>query len=205
MSYKRMTCFFRWTFALILSGIGVVEAQNFSGYIALGSNVMNDKLTSSGTSQVGTRIGLNTGPGLMVKLNDRLSFGMELLYSQNGIYINPDQFLNVELERIRLHYLEVPLLLVLEPRYRNKLPGRITIKGAGGVSTARLFHSNVIPVEETALSEPITFPEPNAFLFHAGAIVSFHERYAVNVKSSVSTYGEWTFAFRFHYFLHASS
>jgi len=165
---------------------------------------MADKYTSTGNSQVGSRIGLNTGLGGLLKISEKLDIGMELLYSQNAIYINLEQLPNIELERIRLHYVEIPLQVVFNPlqRRKNSLPGSVVrLKWIGGLSVARLFHHNTTAVNEQELIEQVSFSRPTAFLLHLGTAVSLSEKLALNAKVSASAYGDWTFSFRlFRYF-----
>jgi len=88
------------------------NAQGFKGYVAFGFNVTDDYLTESGNSQVGTRMGLNVGPGVLGRINKRLEVGMEMLYSQNGFYAELVQIPGIALDKITAHYVEVPLTLV---------------------------------------------------------------------------------------------
>jgi len=105
---KRFTILFFLILALFTVQL---NAQRSKAYLALGSNLTDDYLTESGNSQVGTRLGLNIGPGVSILIHRRWETSVELLYSQNGFYANPVQIPTIALNKIKLHYIEVPLTL----------------------------------------------------------------------------------------------
>ena len=186
---------------LILLGIQV-NAQRFNAFLAVGANTTDDDLTELGDRQVGTRLGLNIGPGVSIHLNKRLETNLEILYSQNGHYVNPIQVPNVTLNKIMLHFIEVPLTV----GYRfniKKTEGAEFYKRSvtGGITFARLINQKIIGVEGRNVSEGLRFDQENVVLFNFGATSFLNKSFAINAKGVLSTFGEWTIALRLLYFL----
>lgn len=179
-----------------------LNAQRFEGYLALGSNVSDANLTQSGNRQVGTRIGLNLGPGVSSLISKRLTVNLEMLYSQNGYYARIIETPSLALNRIRLHYIEVPLTLgyrfnLEKDKQVNFYKRRIS----AGIAYARLFRHRVLAIDGTNLTDAIRFDRDDALLFNIAATSFFHKSLALNGRGTLSTFGEWTVALRLLYYI----
>lgn len=177
-----------------------LSAQNVSTRLILGTNLTKATLTESGKSQVGFRMGLNTGAGVSIKVDERLELGLELLYSQNGLYVQFAQIPAVALDKITLHYFEVPIYL----SYPLNINQNENKKGyeqsfSGGISYARLFDYKIIGVDDTDLTNDFRFEQNSALLFNFSATSSFSESFSLDGRVTFAAFGELTFALRMLY------
>lgn len=192
----------RLTILIFIFGALQLNAQRFKGYLAFGSNLTEAYLTQAGDSQVGTRIGVNIGPGVSVMMNERWEMNLELLYSQNGHYADLVQAPNVALNKLRLHYIEVPLswgyrFNIKQVEQANFYKRRIS----AGIAYARLFRYSVLAIDGTNLTNDVRFAQENALLFNIAATSFFSESLALNGRGTLSTLGEWTIALRLLYYI----
>lgn len=184
--------------------VGAIQlnAQGFQPYIAIGANITDDYLTELGNSQVGTRMGLITGLGVAGRINRRWETSVELLYSQNGYYLEFSQIPTVALDKIVAHYIEVPLALVYRfggKKRKEEYLNKPSI--SGGLSYAHLFKYKVIAVDGRNLTNDIRFDQENALLFTIAATSFFSESLALNGRGTLSTFGEMTIALRLLYYI----
>ncbi len=192
----------RFTFLIFILGTIQLNAQGFKAYLAVGSNLTEAYLTQSGNSQVGTRIGVNIGPGVSIGINERWETSMELLYSQNGHYANLVQTPTIALNRLRLHYIEVPITWGY--RFNLKKEEKASFykrRISGGIAYARLFEYSVLAIDGTNLTNDVRFAQENALLFNIAATSFFSESLALNGRGTFSTFGGWTIALRLLYYI----
>ncbi len=192
----------RFTFLIFILGTIQLNAQGFKAYLAVGSNLTEAYLTQSGNSQVGTRIGVNIGPGVSIGINERWETSMELLYSQNGHYANLVQTPTIALNRLRLHYIEVPITWGY--RFNLKKEEKASFykrRISGGIAYARLFKYSVLAIDGTNLTNDVRFAQENALLFNIAATSFFSESLALNGRGTFSTFGGWTIALRLLYYI----
>lgn len=192
----------RFTFLIFILGAIQLNAQGFKAYLAVGSNLTEAYLTQSGNSQVGTRIGVNIGPGVSIVLNERWEMSMEFLYSQNGHYAKFVQTPTIALNRLRLHYIEVPLSWGY--RFNLKKEDKASFykrRISGGIAYARLFKYSVLAIDGTNLTNDVRFAQENALLFNIAATSFFSESLALNGRGTFSTFGGWTIALRLLYYI----
>ncbi|MEM9051271.1 MAG: outer membrane beta-barrel protein [Bacteroidota bacterium] len=183
-----------------LFGTIQIHAQKFSANVALGANISDDYLTETGSSQVGTRMGLNVGPGVSTMLTENLGLSFELLYSQNGLYAELEEIPGVALDKIKMDFLEVPFsveyhLNTKTERKNQFLETRINV----GIAYARLFNYEITAVDGTDLTDVLRFDKEDVLLFHLGATTFFSKSFGVNGKGTLSPFGEWTIALRLLY------
>lgn len=192
----------RFTFLVFILGTIQLNAQGFKAYLAVGSNLTEAYLTQSGNNQVGTRIGVNIGPGVSIGINERWETSMELLYSQNGHYANLVQTPTIALNRLRLHYIEVPITWGY--RFNLKKEEKASFykrRISGGIAYARLFKYSVLAIDGTNLTNDVRFAQENALLFNVAATSFFSESLALNGRGTFSTFGGWTIALRLLYYI----
>ena len=177
-----------------------LHGQGFKAHVALGVNISDDYLTELGSSQVGTRMGLNIGPGVSGMLNKRLDLSMEMLYSQNGFYSKLDEIPIIALDKIMLHYLEVPISLVYRLDTKKKDEAKLYKTSiGGGITYARLFKHKIIAINGSNLTNETRFDQENALLLNVVATSFFSESFALNGRGTLSKFGEWTVAIRLLY------
>ncbi|MFK7810761.1 MAG: porin family protein [Saprospiraceae bacterium] len=188
--------------AIILSTIQS-NAQKFNPYLTLGFNLTHDYLTETGNSQVGSRMGLNTGIGISVAVNKRWETNMELSYSQNGFYVNFVQVPTLALNKMTLHYVEVPLTFAYRFNIKNNEGERFYKRSiGGGITYARLFRHKVVATDGTDVSDELRFDRLNSLLFNFSATSFFNKSFALNGRGTLSMFGEWTIALRFLYYFY---
>lgn len=175
-----------------------LHAQEFKAHVALGVNISDDYLTELGRSQVGTRMGLNVGPGVSGKLNNRLDLSLELLYSQNGFYAKLDEVPAIALDKITMHYIEMPLSLAYCLN-SSKKEGLNKTSIGGGITLARLFKYKIIAIDGSDLTNETRFNQESALLFNVAMTSFFSKSFGINGRGTLSTFGEWTVALRLIY------
>lgn len=179
-----------------------LNAQTFEGYLAFGSNITEANLTQSGNRQVGTRIGLNIGPGVSAVLSQRWELNLEMLYSQNAHYSEIIETPPIALNRLRLHHVEVPVNLGYRFNIeKDKEESFYKRRISAGIAYARLFRHAVLAVDGTDLTNAVRFKQENAVLFNISATSLFSKSLALNGKGTLSTFGEWTVAVRLLYYI----
>lgn len=179
-----------------------LNAQRFEGYLAFGSNITEANLTKSGNRQVGTRVGLNIGPGVSAAINSRCELNLELLYSQNAHYAKIVETPAISLNRLRMHFVEVPVTLGYRFNIeKDKKASFYKRRIMGGIAYARLFRHRVLGIDGSDLTDAVRFDQENAFLFNIAATSFFSKSLALNGKGTLTTFGEWTVALRLLYYL----
>lgn len=174
-----------------------LNAQRFKAFAALGANLTGDYLTDSGNSQVGTRLGLNAGPGVAAVLGRRWELHTEMLYSQNGHYAVIRAVPPVALNKITLHYVEVPVAFAYRFNIKKEAEADFYKRHISfGATYARLFEHKVLDVEGADVSDELRFDRENALLFNLGATSFFTESLALHARGTLSVLGEWTMAVR---------
>ena len=83
-------------------------AQRFSAGIVGGMNT--SELDALGLDSY---TGLNIGLVGTAKLKNRFHLSTEILWSQNGDYIIPFQYADIQYDRVRLDFVEIPIQLAL--------------------------------------------------------------------------------------------
>lgn len=179
-----------------------LNAQLSKAYLTLGGNLTDDYLTESGTKQVGTRLGINIGAGVSLPILQRWETNLELLYTQNGFYTQPSQLPNIALNKIKLHYLEVPLNLAYRFNLKKNEQAHFYKQSiSGGIGYARLFKHKVLAVDGSDVTDEVQFNQVNALLFNLGGTSHLNQRLALNGKVTLTTFGEWTLAMRLLFYL----
>lgn len=179
-----------------------LNAQMSKAYLALGGNLTDDYLTELGNSQVGTRLGLNIGPGVALKLQDRWEISVELLYSQNGNHLHLIQNPSVVVNKIKLHYVEVPLSLSYQFNVKkNEKANFYKQSVGGGIAYAHLINHKITAFDGTNLNKAVRFNRENTLLFNVAATSHLNESIALNGKGTISIFGGWTVALRLLFYI----
>ena len=179
-----------------------LNAQRSKAYLALGSNLTQDYLTGSGNSQVGTRLGLNIGTGVSTLIYKKWETSIELLYSQNGYYSKIVQTPAIALNKIKLHFIEVPMTLAYRFNIKqNEKKHFHKFNLSSGIAYARLFKHKIIAIDGTNVTNEVQFDQENALLFNFAGTSYFNESIALNGRVTLSTFGEWTMALRLLFYI----
>jgi len=152
-------------------------AQLFKGFISLGMNISQ----VDGDEVYGfNRIGLNSGVGVEIALNDKWSVSLENLYSQKGAFQKKQFEDSISGEyNLRLNYAEVPLLLHYNDKNRLKV--------GAGLSWGRLVREKEI--EQGGLVAPYTDTVPfrvNDFSIIADLRFRLYRKIKLNIRYSYS-------------------
>ena len=151
-------------FLTFILGAIQLHAQRFRASLALGSKLKEASLTKLGNSQVGTRLGLNIWPGVSGIINRRWEANIELLYSQNGSYANLAQIPTVALDKVMLHYIEVPLSLAYRFNIKkNEKEHFYKRRISGGITYARLFNNKIVAIDGSNLTNDVRFEHNNVY------------------------------------------
>lgn len=183
------------TFFLFLVGFAnpAAIAQRFFGGLAGGFNLA--ELEGTG---IDSYLGINAGGLVGTKIGKNWTVTMELLYSQDGEYLLPEFYPNVEYKKIRLDYIEIPLHLDYWPA-KNKEKGYNEWNLSLGLAYAYLFNYHAEDVEEKDYTDQIIWDNTSAILMQGGATYFFNSHFGLNFRGTLSTDSSvlgWTLAFR---------
>jgi len=126
---------------------------------------------------------------------------MELLFSQNGGYVEFVQIPNIGLNKIRLNYIEMPFSI--DHRFNIKKNNKEQFYKQSincGITFAQLFNHKIIAIDGFDVTDDIRFDKESALLFNFGATTFFSESIGLKGKGTLSTFGEWTFSLRLLYY-----
>jgi len=171
ISLKRTMFFYFLSCSFLLSMLTLGYGQTFEASIVAGINLSQldgDKLSGF------NKLGLNTGLRVSADLSERWSLSTEFLYSEQGASAVPtDDFASIY-DKIKLKYVEVPLMINFSDW---------KILASTGISYNRLAAYEVID----NLGEDITEQEQyndNVFAIVFGATMFLNEKIALNIRWS---------------------
>lgn len=115
------------------TGFNKIWSQRFKAAAIIGTNLSQ----IDGDNLYGfKKIGLTAGGRLSYANEKTLDVALEMLYSQRGSAVN--FFNNTDQEKIKLNYLEIPIVLSLRDWYIEK-DGYYKVRAEGGLSYGYLF------------------------------------------------------------------
>lgn len=145
--------------------------------------------------------GLNVGLLGSMRLGNKTQLGVEFLFSQNGEYILPTYYPNIQYGPIQLNHLEIPVYLDwLLTGVRNNKSYSLHLNV--GVAYARLMSYKVQSIEKIDISEQIIYTNKEAYLVQAGTTYNLGKKIGLNLKASLPIRKEgldWTLAARVVY------
>jgi len=158
-------------------------AQRFSAGIVGGMNT--SELNALGLDSY---TGLNLGLVGTAKLKNRFYLSTEILWSQNGEYILPEQYAEIQYDRIRLDFVEIPIQLayLMRPKEdENYHKGWLRI----GIAYTKLIDYK-IEVGLLERNELVVWDKKEALLINFGGVYFFNEHWGLNCRMSLSTFGK---------------
>lgn len=147
--------------------------------------------------------GLNAGLIGTAKITQHLQFGMEMLFSQNGEYLLPDYYPDIQYGTIRLNHLEIPLhldLLIGVFEREDYYDWNINI----GVAYTRLLSYYAEDQYGLEVTDQVVYSYNDEYLLQAGTTYRFSDHLGVNFKASLPIRVEglsWSLAGRLVYWL----
>ncbi len=130
---------------LSFTGYTKIWSQRFKAAAILGTNLSQ----IDGDNLYGfKKIGLSAGGRLSYANEKTLDVALEMLYSQRGSSVN--FFNNTNEEKIKLNYLELPIILSLRDWYIEK-DGYYKVRAEGGLSYGYLFGADATGFDVSVL------------------------------------------------------
>ncbi len=145
--------------------------------------------------------GLNAGLLGTVRLSKHSQAGMEFLFSQNGEYILPERYPNLQYGQVWLNHIEIPvhidwLIGVFE---RDKYyDWNLNL----GIAYTRLIGYTVKDIDRNNVSDQVIYKNKTAYLLQAGTTYNFTQKIGLNLKASLPIRVDglsWTLAARIIY------
>lgn len=196
---KKKTCFKLLIFALILAG-HTLQAQQarFKAGVVAGLNF--SELTGKNSTDY---FGLNVGILGTARLSKHTQAGLEFLFSQNGEYILPEFYPELEYGTIWLNHLEIPfhldwLIGVFEKDQFYDWNLNL------GVAYTKLLGYRVEDLNKVDVTDQIVYGNKEAFLLQAGTTYHFTKNIGLNLKASLPIRIDglnWTLAGRLVYLM----
>lgn len=147
--------------------------------------------------------GLNTGLLGTARLTDHSQLGMEILFSQNGEYILPEYYPDLQYGQVRLNHVEVPIHIdwLIGVFERDKFyDWNLNI----GLAYTRLVSYNIENSDKENVNDQIVYGKKDALLLQAGTTYNFTKNMGLNFKASLPIRIEglsWTLAARLIYMI----
>lgn len=196
---KKKTCFKLLIFALTLAGNPLSAQQaRFKAGVVAGLNF--SELTGKNSTDY---YGLNVGILGTARLSKHTQAGIEFLFSQNGEYILPEFYPELEYGTIWLNHLEIPfhldwLIGVFEKDQFYDWNLNL------GVAYTKLIGYRVEDLNKVDVTDQIVYGNKEAYLLQAGTTYHFTKNIGLNLKASLPIRIDglnWTLAGRLVYLL----
>ncbi len=169
------------------------QSPRFNAGIIVGMNL--SELEGNGVTDY---LGLNAGLIGTVGLTTHTQIGMELLFSQNGEYVLPKFYPQIEYGQIWLNHIEIPLhydWLLLPDESKKFYKCNLNF----GLAYARLMNYTVKNLENEIVNNQIVYGNVETMLWQAGLTYNFTKNIGVNLKATLPirrTELSWTLAAR---------
>ncbi len=196
---KKTTYFKLLLFALILfTGASQAQQARFKAGVVAGLNF--SELTGKTSTDY---YGLNVGILGTARLSKHTQAGLEFLFSQNGEYILPEFYPELEYGTIWLNHIEIPfhldwLIGVFEKDQFYDWNLNI------GVAYTKLIGYRVEDLNKVDVTDQIIYKNKEAYLLQAGTTYHFTKNIGLNLKASLPIRIDglsWTLAGRLVYLL----
>ncbi|MEM1216622.1 MAG: hypothetical protein AAGJ82_13095, partial [Bacteroidota bacterium] len=116
-------------------------------------------------------------------LNERWYFRQELLFRQNGEYILPAFYPQIEYGAIRLDHVELPLSIERRLVLRRRAVDRMVSLGLG-VAYTRLLRAEIADAEGRDVTESVIYEERDNWLLQTTIGYSFTRRFGIGLRLS---------------------
>jgi len=128
--------------------------------------------------------GINTGIFCNANVNKHYNLKMELLFSQNGEYIMPRYYPDIEFGKIRLNHFEIPFHFDF---YVNSYKKTVFLPDWAlevGFAYARLFSYYAEDMNRYNIADQVLYDYTGTVLFQFGTTVYFTDHFAYNLRFS---------------------
>ena len=128
--------------------------------------------------------GLNAGIIGTVGVSKHAQLGMELLFSQNGEYILPEFYPQLDYGKIRLNHLEIPIHIdwLIKVFQRDKFyDWNLNL----GVAFTRLLGYKAEEMGGFDVTDQVVYGNKTASLLQAGTTYHFSDKIGLNLKASI--------------------
>ena len=196
---SRSIIFFLFFLIICLPGFdSYAQSTKFNAGLVAGMNF--SELEGEGITDY---LGLNTGLIGTARLTEHSQLGMEILFSQNGEYILPEYYPDLQYGKVWLNHIEVPihvdwLIGVFE---RDEFyDWNLNI----GLAYTRLMSYNVETNDKENVNDQIVYGNRDTLLLQAGTTYNFTKKIGLNLKASLPIRTEglsWTLAARLIYMI----
>ena len=130
-------------------------------------------------------IGVGWNAGVMggIDATEYLHFSIELLFSQNGEYLVPDFYPNLDFTKVRFNYIEIPIGINYRIEKKDEFSHR---KGwlRAGLTYAQLLDYQTL-VNNDDVSDQIQLGKKNALLFNFGGAFFLQKNWGIDVRMSL--------------------
>ena len=171
-------------FCIISTLISTIEAQKFEAGLSFGINM--SELDQTG---IDSYVGLTAGVRGIVKLKKQWHISTEILYSQQGDYVE-DIPIAAPLDKILLEYIEVPIqahhLFVWNPTLEMH-----QIQLNYGLTYARLIDSEMVTIDGIEVFYPSNLPS-NILLYSLGITGYFNQHFGIDWRGTATDDGKFT-------------
>lgn len=147
--------------------------------------------------------GLNAGLIGTARLSKHGQVAIEFLFSQNGEYVLPEFYPQVQYGQISLNHIEIPVHIdwLFGVFQRDKFyDWNLNL----GIAYTRLLGFKVKDIENREITNQIKYGDKEACLLQAGTTYSFTKKIALNLKASLPIKVDglsWTLAARMCYLI----
>jgi len=128
--------------------------------------------------------GLNAGVIGTARIAKHSQIGVEFLFSQNGEYVYPSFYPQIEYGKVWLNYIEIPVhvdWLIGVFQKEKFYDWNLNI----GVAYTRLISYSAKDIEGIEVSNQIIYNNKESFLLQAGTTYHFTKKIALNLKASL--------------------
>ena len=132
--------------------------------------------------------GWNVGGFGIADLGKDFHLSMELLFSQNGNYLSPKTYPNVEYSKIQINFVEIPLQINYQLLQNNGKSDR-TGWLRTGVAYAHLLNFTA-KTDTEDVSSQIIWKDKNAILVNFGGTFFLNKNWGIDVRMSFPIQGE---------------
>jgi hypothetical protein len=190
--------FFFFTFFSLPCFESFAQSSKFNAGFAAGMNF--SELEGNGITDY---FGLNAGLLGTARLTKHSQLGMEILFSQNGEYILPEYYPDIQYGQVRLNHVEVPIHIdwLIGVFERDKFyDWNLNI----GLAYTRLLSYTIENIDKENVTDQIVYGKKDAILLQAGTTYKFTKNIGLNFKASLPIRIEglsWTLAARLIYMI----
>jgi hypothetical protein len=145
--------------------------------------------------------GINAGIFGTAKLSRHSQIGIEFLFSQNGEYILPEYYPQLQYGKVWLNHLEIPVHIDWLIRISKKEQFH-NFNFNLGIAYTRILGYYAEDINKVDVTEQVIYEDKDAFLLQTGMIINFTKNLGLNLKASLPIRVEmldWTLAARIIY------